>query len=51
MERTIPEDPYSRVMRLRLARAGLLKLIRESDGKATDTDADAIIKAYVVIRG
>lgn len=44
------EDHYSRVMRLRLVRAGLLKIMQESDGEATETDADAVIRDYVVTR-
>lgn len=37
-------------MRMRLTRAGLLKIMRENDAKATETDADAVLKNYVLKR-
>jgi len=46
----MPEDLYAREMRLRLARAGLLKIMRESATEATDTDADAVIRDYAMGR-
>jgi len=46
----MPEDLYAREMRLRLARAGLLKIMRESGTEATDTDADVVIRDYVLKR-
>lgn len=46
METLTPEELYKRAMRLRLTRAGLLKIMRENE--ATDADADAVIKNFAV---
>lgn len=48
METLTPEELYKRAMRLRLTRAGLLKIMRENEAKATDADADAVIKNFAV---
>jgi hypothetical protein len=41
-----PEQLYKSAMRMRLTRAGLLKIMRENDAKAAAKDADAVIKEY-----
>lgn len=45
-----PEELYKSAMRMRLTRAGLLKIMRENDAKATDADADAVIQGYVLTK-
>lgn len=37
-------------MRMRLTRAGLLKIMQENDAKAAAKDADAVIKTFVTSR-
>lgn len=45
-----PEELYRSAMRMRLTRAGLLKIMRENDAKAADADADAVMKEYAVTK-
>lgn len=47
METLTPEELYKRAMRLRLTRAGLLKIMRENDAKASAKDADAVTANFV----
>jgi hypothetical protein len=50
MEQLTPEELYRRAMRLRLTRAGLLKIMRENDEKAAAKDADTVMKEYAVTK-
>lgn len=43
-----PEELYKSALRMRLTRAGLLKIMRENDAKAAEADADAVIKTFVI---
>lgn len=43
-----PDELYKSAMRMRLTRAGLLKIMRENDAKATAKDADAVIRTFVI---
>lgn len=43
-----PDELYKSAMRMRLTRAGLLKIMRENEAKAADADADAVIMRYAV---
>lgn len=45
-----PEELYKSAQRMRLTRAGLLKIMRENDAKATDADADAAVIEYAVTK-
>lgn len=43
-----PEQLYKSAMRMRLTRAGLLKIMQENDEKAAAKDADAVLVRYAV---
>jgi hypothetical protein len=45
-----PEQLYKSAMRMRLTRAGLLKIMRENDAKAAAKDADAVMLQHAVDR-
>lgn len=45
-----PDELYKSAMRMRVTRAGLLKIMRENDEKAAAKDADAVIKEYAVTK-
>ena len=45
-----PEQLYKSAMRMRLTRAGLLKIMRENDSKAAEKDADAVMIQHAVDR-
>jgi hypothetical protein len=45
-----PEELYKSAMRMRLTRAGLLKIMRENDAKAAAKDADAVMLQHAVDR-
>lgn len=45
-----PEELYKSAQRMRLTRAGLLKIMRENDQKAAAKDADAIIMRHAVTK-
>ena len=49
-ETLTPEELYKRAMRLRLTRAGLLKIMRENAAKASEKDADNVLRDYAVSR-
>ena len=49
-ETLTPDELYKRAMRLRLTRAGLLKIMRENDAKASSADADNVLRDYAVSR-
>lgn len=45
-----PEQLYKSAMRMRLTRAGLLKIMRENDARAAAKDADAVILQHALDR-